>query len=79
MLSAHIDSWIQQTIEFAQKAFPELRNVGRERITLEVHSPLLGHTQQTTVGIGRMVWAVLVPTLARFEIVEVCVAAAPQH
>lgn len=70
---------IQQALDFAQEVFPELRNIDRERISLEVHTPgsVRGQAPRSTVQIGRMAWLPVISTLSRFEVVEVCVAPAP--
>ena len=63
----------------AVESFPELRDVERDRVSLEVR---VVHTQRshqrTTIKIGRTAWPFVVATLARFEIVEVCVALLPR-
>ncbi|KAH9977356.1 hypothetical protein BGW80DRAFT_1122640, partial [Lactifluus volemus] len=66
----------EASLDFAQEVFPELRNVDRERISLEVHSPqsVRGQAPRSTVQIGRMAWLPVISTLSRFEVVEVCVA-----
>ena len=69
-----IDQSIQRAIDIAIESFPELRDVERDRICLEVR---VMHSHQRTVEVGRSAWPFLVPTLARFDIVDVCVAPPP--
>ena len=75
LLPLLIDTPTQQAIEIARECFPELRDVERDRIRLEVR---VAHSQQRTVEIGRTAWPSIVATLARFEIVEVCVTPPPR-
>ena len=75
LLPLLIDTPTQQAIEIAIESFPELRDVERDRIRLEVR---VAHSQQRTVEIGRTAWPSIVATLARFEIVEVCVTPPPR-
>jgi len=70
-----IDWSIQRAIDIAIESFPELRDVSRDRICLEVR---VMHSHQSTVEIGRTAWPFLVATLARFDIVDVCVAPPPR-
>jgi len=55
----------------------ELRDVDRERISLEVHVVLKNQQGRRAAEIGRSAWNVVVPSLARFEIVEIRVSPAP--
>ena len=66
-----IDWSIQRAIDIAVESFPELRDVERDRICLEVH---VMHSHQRTVEIGRTTWPFLVATLACFDLVEVRVS-----
>jgi len=67
-----------QAINIAIDSFPQLRDVERERICLEVRVVLSNQHEKKTAEIGRTAWAVVVATLARFEIVEVRVAPPPK-
>jgi len=64
-----------QAIDIAQESFPELTDVEHNRICLEVH--IVHGNQKKTTEIGRTAWPIVVPTLARHEVVEIRVAAAP--
>jgi hypothetical protein len=55
----------------------ELKDVERERISLEVHVVLKNQQGRRSAEIGRSAWNVVVPSLARFEIVEIRVTPAP--
>ena len=57
----------------------ELKDVERERISLEVHVVLKNQQTRKTAEIGRTAWSVVVASLARFEIVEVRVAPPPPN
>jgi len=70
-----IDTPTQRAIDIAIESFPGLRDVGRDRICLEIR---VMHSHQKTVEIGRTAWPFLVATLARFDIVDVCVAPPPR-
>ena len=72
--SSLIDTSIQRAIDTAIDSFPELRNVVRDRIHLEIH---IMHSHRRTVEIGRTAWPFLVATLARFDVVDVRVAPPP--
>ena len=74
LLPLLIDTPTQRAIDVAVESFPELRNVERDRVCLEVR---VVHSHQRTVEIGRTAWPSLVATLARFDIVDVYVA--PPH
>ena len=69
-----IDTSTQRAIDIAIDSFPELRDIDRDRICLEVH---VMHSHQRTVEIGRTAWPFLVATLARFDTVDVSVAPPP--
>ena len=69
-----IDTSIQRAVEIAVESFPELRDVERDRICLEVRVVLSNQHEKKTAEIGRSAWSVVVPTLARFEIIEIRVA-----
>ena len=69
-----IDTSIQRAIDIARESFPELRDVERDRISLEIH---VMHSHQRTVEIGRTAWPFLVAALARFDVVDVRVAPPP--
>jgi len=71
-----IDAPTQRAIDIAVESFPELRDVERDQISLEVRVRMV-NSHQGTVKIGRTAWPFVVATLARFEIVEVCVAPPP--
>jgi len=60
------------------ESFPELRDIERDRISLEVRVVHMQRSHQGTIKIGRTAWPFLVATLARFDIVEVCVALLPR-
>lgn len=72
-----IDASIQRAVEIAVESFPELSDVERDRICLEVRV-LLSSQERKTAEIGRSAWPVVVPTLARFEIIEIRVAPLPK-
>ncbi|KAF8489553.1 hypothetical protein F5888DRAFT_1638548 [Russula emetica] len=62
-------------IDIAKESFLELKDVEPQRINLEVHVVLRDHQQaRRTAEIGRTAWPFVVPSLARFEIVEIRVA-----
>jgi len=61
-------------IDIAQESFPELRDVERDRIRLEVRVVISNQHERKTAEIGRSAWSVVVKTLARFEIVEIRLA-----
>jgi len=63
-----------RAINVAIESFQELRDIDRDRICLEVR---VMHSHQRTVKIGRTAWPFLVATLARFDIVDVCIAPPP--
>ncbi|KAH9976575.1 hypothetical protein BGW80DRAFT_1223530 [Lactifluus volemus] len=67
-----------QAIESAQDAFPELRDVDRDLICLEVRVIVNNQTQHKRARISRTAWPVVLPTLVRYEIVHVRVAS-PLH
>ena len=69
-----IDTSIQRAVEKAVESFPELRDVERNRIRLEVRVMLSNQAERKTAEIGRSAWSVVAPTLARFEIIEIRVA-----
>jgi hypothetical protein len=69
---------IQHAVELAKESFVELRDVERERISLEVHVVLKNQQVRRTAEIGRTAWPVVVASLARFEIVEIRVASEPK-
>jgi hypothetical protein len=68
----------QQAIEIAVESFATLKDVERERISLEVRVVLSNQLERRTAEIGRSAWSVVVKTLARFEIVEIRVASPPK-
>lgn len=61
---------VQEAINIAKETFPELRDVERDRICLEV-GVVLPDQQKKTAQISRSAWSALVPSLMRFEIVEI--------
>jgi len=67
-----------RAVEIAVESFPELRDVERDRICLEVRVVLSNQAEKKTAEIGRSAWSVVVPTLARFEIIEIRVAPPPK-
>ena len=64
-------SHIQEAIDIAQESFPELREVDRDRIGLEVRVVLSNQQERKKAEISRSAWSAVVTTLARFEIVEI--------
>jgi len=66
-----------QAIESAQDAFPELRDVDRDLICLEVRVIVSNQTEHKRAQISRAAWPVVLPTLVRYEIVHVRVASPP--
>jgi hypothetical protein len=71
--------YVQNAIDIAKESFRELKDVERGRIHFEVKVDL-GKMQQTgTAEIGRGAWPLVVPSLARFEIVEIRVAPMGTH
>ena len=73
------DLTLQHALDIAKDSFLELKDVERERITLEVHVVLKNQQTRRTAEIGRTAWSVVVASLARFEIVEIRVAPAPPN
>ena len=69
---------MQQALDFAQEVFPELKDIDRDLISLEVQVSLRGQNLRRTVQIGRMAWPAVIRTLPRFETVEICIAPPPQ-
>jgi len=67
----------EQAIDFVQEAFPELKDVDRSLISLEVRVVLNSQAERKTARIGRMAWSPVVATLAQYEIVEVHVESLP--
>ncbi|KAI0301570.1 hypothetical protein B0F90DRAFT_1628468 [Multifurca ochricompacta] len=67
----------EQAINFAQEAFPELRNIDRDLICLEIRVVFNNQKERKTAQIGRMAWSAVVATLARYEIVEIRVSSSP--
>jgi hypothetical protein len=69
----------QQAVDIAVDCFPELINVDRARISLEIRVPMahMQRSRQRTVEIGRTAWPLVVAVLERFQIVEVRVALPP--
>ncbi|KAH9073089.1 hypothetical protein EDB83DRAFT_2360788 [Lactarius deliciosus] len=67
----------EQAIDFALESFPELRDVDRSLICLEVRVVLNSQAERKTARIGRMAWSPVVATLAQYEIVEIQVASPP--
>ncbi|KAN0114195.1 hypothetical protein V8E52_006993 [Russula decolorans] len=61
-------------VDLAKESFPELKDVERQRIRLEVHVMLKDQQVRKTAEIGRTAWPFVVPSLARFEIMEIRVA-----
>jgi hypothetical protein len=68
--------YIQQAIDSAQESFPELKDVNRDLICLEVRVSL-NQTERKMARIGRTAWPVVLSTLVRFEIVHIRVASPP--
>ncbi|KAI0262567.1 hypothetical protein BC834DRAFT_971935 [Gloeopeniophorella convolvens] len=66
----------EQAIGLAQDSFPELKNVDRELISLEVRVTPKDQAR-VTVRIGRTAWVPVVSALAQYEIVHVCVPSRP--
>lgn len=62
---------LQQGIEFAQSVFPELASIEPEHISICVNGCV--QRQRTLIRIGPMAWASVVPTLARYEVLEILV------
>jgi len=60
-----------EAIDIAQESFPELREVDRDRIGLEVRVVLSNQQERKKAEISRSAWSAVVTTLARFEIVEI--------
>ncbi|KAI0276271.1 hypothetical protein BGY98DRAFT_901410, partial [Russula aff. rugulosa BPL654] len=58
-------------VDIAKESFLELKDVERERISLEVHVVLKNQQTRRTAEIGRTAWSVVIASLARFEIVEI--------
>jgi hypothetical protein len=56
-------------------SFRELKDVERERISFEIKVNLPKTKESRTAEIGRTAWPIMVASLARFEIVEIRVAA----
>ena len=69
-----IDTSTQRAINIAVESFQELRDIDRDRIYLEV---CVMHSHQRPVKIGRTAWPFIFATLARFHVVDVCVASPP--
>jgi len=67
----------EQAIDFVQEAFPELRDVDRGLIRLEVRVVINSQAERKTAQIGRMAWSPVVATLAQYEIVEIHVENPP--
>ncbi|KAH9177814.1 hypothetical protein EDB89DRAFT_1844516 [Lactarius sanguifluus] len=67
----------EQAIDFVLESFPELRDVDRSLICLEVRVVLNSQAERKTARIGRMAWSPVVATLAQYEIVEIQVACPP--
>jgi len=67
----------EHAIDIAKESFKELKDVERDRISLEVHVVLKNQQTRRTAEIGRTAWSVVVASLARFEIVEIRVAPLP--
>ena len=65
---------LQDAIDIAKESFPELKDVERERISLDVHVMLKDQKVRGTAEIGRSAWPFVIPSLARFEIVKIRVA-----
>ncbi|RPD53337.1 hypothetical protein L226DRAFT_473347 [Lentinus tigrinus ALCF2SS1-7] len=61
----------EQGIEFAQSVFPELASIEPEHISICVNGCV--QRQRTLIRIGPMAWASVVPTLARYEVLEVII------
>jgi len=61
---------VQEAIDIAKETFPELRDIERDRICLEIYV-VHPDQQKQTAQISRSVWSVIVPSLTRFEIVEI--------
>ena len=70
---------LQDAIDIAQESFPELKDVERDRIILEIHVVIKKQQTHRTTEIGRTAWSAVVATLGRFEIVEIRVAGAPPN
>ena len=68
---------LQHAIDIAKESFVELKDVERDRISLEVHVLLKNQQTRRTAEIGRTAWSVVVASLARFEIVEIRLAPPP--
>jgi len=71
--------FLQHAIDIAKESFLELKDVERERISLEVHVLLKNQQARRTAEIGRTAWSLVVASLARFEILEIRVAPAPPN
>jgi hypothetical protein len=72
-----LNTRLQQAIDIAKESFLELKDVERERISLEVHVVLKGQQVHRTAGIGRTAWPVVVASLVRFKIVEIRIVSVP--
>jgi len=64
-------------IDLARDAFPELKDVDRDLICLEVRVSV-NQTERTMARIGRTAWPIVLSTLVRFEIVHIRVASPPE-
>ncbi|KAN0130265.1 hypothetical protein V8E53_011888 [Lactarius tabidus] len=68
----------EQAIDFVQEAFPELRDVDRNLICLEVRVVLNSQPAELgTARICRMAWSPVVASLVQYEIVEIHVESPP--
>jgi len=65
---------LQHAIDIAKETFPELKDVERQRIRLEVYVLLKDQQVRRTAEIGRTAWPFVIASLARFEIMEIRVA-----
>lgn len=62
---------VQDAINLAKETFRELKDVERERISLEVRVKLLQTRESKMAEIGRTAWPIVVASLVRFEIVQI--------
>ncbi|KAF8260489.1 hypothetical protein EI94DRAFT_1706245 [Lactarius quietus] len=68
----------EQAVDFAQEAFPELKDVDRSLIYFAVRVVLSNpHTERKMARIGRMAWAPVMADLSQYEIVEIHVEPPP--
>ncbi len=79
MITFYLPLQVQRAIDYAQEAFPELRDVDRSLINFKIGEmmEIKCCKRYMIIGISRMVWSPVVATLAEHAIVEIHITPSP--